>query len=309
MQPKNNRQLKTDRAFTLIELLVVIAIVGILAGLAVVNMSGATERARIVKAQNFAASIQHSMATSLAGEWNFDGQNANDSSGNNNNGTINGAVATTTVPSGNGAAGQYAMSFDGVDDYIDMGNIDAPVEGKNDFTVSFWLKPNIINVGNYRAVMGTHKGSGYNLGWNITTNVSHGGDIGFIADDVAGSPWGIAYTVEANMLQDQWNCLTISRSGNIFQWYKNGSAIGSGSSNGLTIGNGFYNLQLGNSGQERYFKGLIDDVRIYSAALTASAIREQYLAGLDKLLASNQITEKDYQQRISKLNLTYAANE
>ena len=307
MQPNSTRKIKTG--FTLIELLVVIAIVGILAGMVVVNMSGATDKARIAKGITFAASIQRSMATNLVGDWNFDGQNASDSSGNDNNGTISGAVATTTVPLSGGTAGQYSMSFDGVNDYIDMGNIDAPVEGKNDFTISFWLKPNIVNTGNYRAVMGTHKGSGYNLGWDITTNISHGGDIGFVADDVAGSPWGIAYTVEANMAQDQWNYLTLSRSGNIFQWYKNGVAVGSSSSNSLTIGNGFYNLQFGSSGLERYFKGVLDDVRIHNAALPASAVRENYLAGLDRLLASREIALQNYEQRLSDLNLNYAAHE
>jgi prepilin-type N-terminal cleavage/methylation domain-containing protein len=51
MQPKNNRQLKTQKAFTLIELLVVIAIVGILAGLAVVNMSGSDGRSEDSEAE------------------------------------------------------------------------------------------------------------------------------------------------------------------------------------------------------------------------------------------------------------------
>ena len=57
------------------------------------------------------------------------------------------------------------------------------------------------------------------------------------------------------------------------------------------------------------YYGSIDEVRIYSAALPSSAIREQYVAGLDKLLAGNQITQKDYQKRIAELNSTYATNE
>jgi hypothetical protein len=58
-----------------------------------------------------------------------------------------------------------------------------------------------------------------------------------------------------------------------------------------------------------YFNGLLDEVRVYSAALTSSAIREDYLAGLDKLLANGQITNQDYQQRISELSSFYATNE
>ena len=54
---------------------------------------------------------------------------------------------------------------------------------------------------------------------------------------------------------------------------------------------------------------MIDDIRIYNVSLTASAVREQYAAGLDKLLASGQITNQDYQQRLADLDSTYATKE
>jgi hypothetical protein len=53
----------------------------------------------------------------LVGWWPFNG-NANDESGNGNNGTVNGATLTTDR---NGVANS-AYSFDGVNDYIDVGN-------------------------------------------------------------------------------------------------------------------------------------------------------------------------------------------
>jgi hypothetical protein len=57
------------------------------------------------------------------------------------------------------------------------------------------------------------------------------------------------------------------------------------------------------------FNGSIDEARIYNSVLTASDVREQYLAGLDKLLAKGQITDRDYQEKILNLNSTYAVNE
>lgn len=53
----------------------------------------------------------------LVGWWPFNG-NANDESGNGNNGTVNGATLTTDRF---GVAAE-AYNFDGVDDYIDIGN-------------------------------------------------------------------------------------------------------------------------------------------------------------------------------------------
>jgi hypothetical protein len=43
--------------------------------------------------------------------------------------------------------------------------------------------------------------------------------------------------------------------------------------------------------------------------LTASAVRDQYLVGLDKFLINGQITEQDYQQRLADLSSTYAVKE
>ena len=56
-------------------------------------------------------------------------------------------------------------------------------------------------------------------------------------------------------------------------------------------------------------KGLIDDVRIYNAAISTSQVRENYLAGLNKLLANNAITKTEYDSRISELNPSFAPAE
>jgi hypothetical protein len=55
--------------------------------------------------------------------------------------------------------------------------------------------------------------------------------------------------------------------------------------------------------------GFIDEVRVCNAVWTASIIRNQYLAGLNQLLANNQITQQEYQQRLADLDSTCAARE
>jgi len=303
MQSTNNQQPKTQKAFTLIELLVVIAIVGILAGLAAVNMSGATDRARIVKAQNFAASIQHSMATSLAGEWNFDGQNANDSSGNNNNGTVSGAYFSTSTPAGNGIAGQYSLGLDGSNDYVEV-----PQDGLGDsisvFSVSVWAKA--VKVSDYgyivhRSVDSAIGNSIYWLGINSSGNYAGAvsgrysqGNTGVAAD---GSTWNFL------VLTYDGNAQKIYVDGSLKVSYNLGAITNNAVGNRIGFGSTPFNIPY------RPAQGLIDDIRIYNVSLTASAIREQYAAGLDKLLANGQITQQDYQQRLVDLNSIYAANE
>jgi len=50
-----------------------------------------------------------------------------------------------------------------------------------------------------------------------------------------------------------------------------------------------------------FFHGLIDDARIYNAALSTSQIKQNYIAGLNSLLASGSISKEEYDQRLNNL--------
>ncbi|MFM7978911.1 MAG: hypothetical protein ACKPKO_06305, partial [Candidatus Fonsibacter sp.] len=67
----------------------------------------------------------------LVGWWPFNG-NANDESGNNHNGTVNGA----TLTSDRFGNVNSAYSFDGINDYIVTSNINNGIPG--DYTLSVW---------------------------------------------------------------------------------------------------------------------------------------------------------------------------
>lgn len=60
------------KAFTLIELLVVIAIIGILSGLIIVSLGGATSKANLAKAEVFYNSMRNAMLGDLISEWKFE---------------------------------------------------------------------------------------------------------------------------------------------------------------------------------------------------------------------------------------------
>ena len=88
----------------------------------------------------------------LEAYYPFNG-NANDESGNGNNGTVNGATLTTDR---NGSAGK-AYNFDGVNDYIQSANLIPNYE-----TASFtaWIKTSVIPSDPDGTVVSKPRGSG-----------------------------------------------------------------------------------------------------------------------------------------------------
>lgn len=88
----------------------------------------------------------------LVGWWPFNG-NANDESGNGNNGTVNGATLTTDRL---GATG-HSYSFDG-SNYIEIQNSNSLQVG-NELTISVWLKYTSL-VGNLNWILQKGIGSG-----------------------------------------------------------------------------------------------------------------------------------------------------
>ena len=134
-----------NRAFTLIELLVVIAIIGILSGLIITTMSGATESARIAKLKVYSNSVRDSLGANLVSEWKFDegiGNVINDSWGINT-GTWTGPLAPNTSPNfrpqSECISGQ-CLAFDGADDFVSIINNSSLWTKTNNQTNSFWVK-------------------------------------------------------------------------------------------------------------------------------------------------------------------------
>jgi prepilin-type N-terminal cleavage/methylation domain-containing protein len=285
MRPINNRQSKTEKAFTLIELLVVIAIVGILAGLAVVNMSGATEAARIAKLKVYSNSLNNSLLSNRVSEWRLDegtGTTTFDAIGSSN-GDLTGHAPTWQ--SGANCVSGSCLSFDGSDDYVTI-----PSASGNSAIQTFGLWVYIrgaVSGNQYCIDQGGNNNSLsiYNNHFRIITNTS------FIYDSVA-----VPVT-------NRWYFLTKVFDGSRLSLYVDGKLDGGMPASGLAPNA----ITFGNYGGGGNYKlnGTIDEVRIYNAALASSVIRDQYLAGLDRLLAGGQITKQDHQQRIIKINPDY----
>jgi len=165
-------------------------------------------------------------------------------------------------------ADDFVLSFDGAGNYVDCGNNGILNVGAGDFTLETWLK--------------------------IAEELEHGGKLASKLDEIyqngfeldiidSGAPklmlysGGYAYGLiggGANTADGQWHYLTALREGDLLKIYFDGE---------LLISDVFGADNLNNDGSFRiggfagdYFKGMIDNMRIYSRALSDTEILEHF---------------------------------
>jgi hypothetical protein len=245
-------------------------------------------------------------------EWNFDeasGSFAQDTWGSNS-GTLAGAP---TRKSGTDCVSGGCLEFDGSDDSANFGAPASLNPGLGNWTVGGWILARDYTYPKSRFPIGGYCGTGSSC-WGIDAGFYGGISTLILFNDGT-------HRVESNLVNDvdyrpndtknRWTHIYVvfdRVAGRVYEYVngvKQSNTVDISSVTGSVTNP--YNYISGVAGWK--FDGFIDEVRIYNAALTASAIRDQYVAGLDKLLAGRQITGQEHQQRISKLNSTYAANE
>lgn len=298
------------QAFTLIELLVVIAIIGILSGLIVVSMGGVNEKATIAKAKVFSNSLRNSLMLNLVSEWKFDELSTA------SNGTViqdswNGK--TGTLVTDNGASEKLSsdcisgkcIALDGTGDYIDAGSNLAI--GLNSFTFAFWAKTSITAVAQVvtrRAASTTGWMGIFYVPWTnclfYVTNGSYPADIYryFTPASTSTATNGKWHYFVGTCDRSQAKPPDVYLDGVL--------ANGTGSAglcNQLVTDIPAGSLYLGvGAASSNYFNGSIDDVRIYNIAMPLSQIKEQYYAGLNRLLANGNISIDEYNQKIREIS-------
>lgn len=228
--------------------------------------------------------------------WKLDecqGTVAHDSSGNGNNGTITiGATAPqTTVGTcltagtawGNGAAGKFnaSLSFDGVDDGVDVGSMSSINNGISALTVSAWVKPTTL--ANLKAVVYRDDPAAGVGGWAMGTTISSSTDV-IVA--VTGSTYGESTNHPfQNGVWGLWTMVydgTQTGNANRMKFYFNGvqQALSFTGTIPATSVTSPVNVTIGKrSDNSRWFNGLIDDARVYNYALTKDQIQQVYNLG------------------------------
>ena len=197
--------------------------------------------------------------------WKLDdgsGNTAADSSGNNRNGTLAGDVSWVDGITGG------ALEFDGDGDYVDIGK-DTSFDIKNQITVSAWIKVNAFDK-DWQTIIAKGDRS-WRLQRNQGENTLEFACSGLV---VPGSDWGPVYgNMDVN--DGHWHHVVGIYDQEKIYLYIDGSLDASATASG-TICVNEEPVYIGENSQmqNRFWNGLIDDVRIYNYALSAEEISE-----------------------------------
>jgi len=205
----------------------------------------------------------------LVGYWPFNG-NANDESGNGNNGTVNGATLTTDR---NGNAGK-AYSFDGVDDVIIVSDNNELRLNSGDFTIALWYKINSYGLSNRHFIFKSDgPGSTNKWGFQKTAVVNGGPSLSFHTSGALGGYW-----VNGSVVQDYvWHHAIVVRNGNLFNIYEDGILLTSVSN--IPMQTSTQAMRIGGSeinGGDAWHHGPLDEIGIWNRALTQQEIADLY---------------------------------
>ncbi|WP_166521542.1 LamG-like jellyroll fold domain-containing protein [Zobellia amurskyensis] len=226
----------------------------------------------------------------LVGHWPLDelnGVNAGDVSGLERTGVLQDGL-TFDKDKVSGQIGG-ALWFDGGDGHIRLPNLDDNLQAG--FSVSAWIKPNNAE-GGYQGVVGSTTSGGFmmfvnqgKLGFKVTTNES-----------------GSRLISEGVVKNDVWQMISCTYDGSEMRWYINGENVHSEAFSGTLKDRSEAWIGWSGWGNE-YFEGGIDDVQLFSNALTKQQIFSLYEEG-DFYTVSGSLASKSDVSIDSIENLT-----
>ena len=227
--------------------------------------------------------VSGSLTQGLVGYWPFCG-NANDDSGNGNNGTVNGATLTTDRFGNSNSA----YNFDGITNYISVSD-NSSLDFTNQMSVSLWYNFD-------------------NLNFDSTNNIWQGRLIDKTQNGNSTSGYWSSL-ISSNNPSSQWYCNGQNYANASVNFANNGGkSICSQKSNWYnlvyTFENGFYKIFLdgvlidfntisigtiptnnfpvlfgyanGTTSQIYHYKGKLDDIGIWNRALTPTEVSQLY---------------------------------
>jgi len=212
----------------------------------------------------------------LVGHWKFDevsGTIAYDSSGNGNDGTVQGDPQWVA-----GMIDSGALSFDGTDGYVEIGD-DASLSMTDTLTITVWLNVPDLNAF-YMLVCKQPSGTARdnypgNYEFRIQANT---GILEFGHQETEGEQFTL-YTSDSSISVEQWYHVAVAvTKGEFVEFYIDGVAAGSAEQ---STNFGVLNDNPVKIGSRTvlfsFFNGLLDDIRLYDYALSYGEVG--WLAG------------------------------
>ena len=186
------------------------------------------------------------------------GSSVVDSSGRGNAGTVSGAAWS--------ASGRFgsALSFDGVNDWVTVAD-SASLDLSSGMTVEAWVRPS--KAGGWRTVVVKERPGGVVYG--LYGDQAGGRPLGQV--DIGGERNAVGSSA---LPLNAWSHLATTFDGAVVRLFVNGVQAGSLPFSGsMAASTGV--LRLGGNGVwGEWFAGLIDEVRVYNRALSASEIQQ-----------------------------------
>ncbi|MEM1408114.1 MAG: LamG-like jellyroll fold domain-containing protein, partial [Bacteroidota bacterium] len=226
------------------------------------------------------AAGQGALTAALTASYPLDG-NANDVSGNGQNGTVNGAVL---VADRDGNANS-AYALDGEDDYLNIADNSSLDFGASDFTVSFWVQKQQATIG-HTHVSGVNK---WNTGGQPGTNewsISIGdgntnSDKPLFAVESGNDKFVL--NAQTELTVGEWHHLLGVRRGDQTELYIDGVIQGTLAIGNITINDVGLPVYIGRLHAGHFSDAIFDDVFIFNRALAQTEIQQ---------LASGQTPEE-----------------
>jgi hypothetical protein len=209
--------------------------------------------------------VSGSLTQGLVGYWPFCG-NANDDSGNGNNGTNNGATLTTDRFGNSNSA----YSFNGINNWIQVAN--SSILNPVAITISAWIKPNDYYNGNASFIV--NKGFDQNQGHYDLNIATSNQKLRFVL--------GPNIYSESNSVMNlnEWKFITATITGLTMKIYINGVLENTVTqSTNFGLGSNIEDLYFGKMNSVNFpywFNGIIDDIGIWNRALTQEEITNLY---------------------------------
>jgi len=240
----------------------------------------------------------------LVSEWTFNSPavaNITEDSWGNNNGTLMGANGLPQLQSKENCVYGTCYLFDGFDDYMEVSD-NVSLDISSNITITAWIKLENIRESVYEAFvskLSTNNdtpNSPYGL-WAWRGGLSAGGIVFRIMTGT-----GVLRAVQTNSSPEEhrWYHIVGTYDGSEMKIYQDGSLKNTtATTDSIQIND--KPLRLGYWSESDFFNGFIDDVRIYNNALSSSQIKQEYVAGLNSLLANNNISKEEYNLQIESL--------